>query len=194
MINSTEMTSDKFINKQTLNDRLSEDAHRLPDSLRKAVGRHRSTLSGLLRRYRAQFIIGITAPIWIILLRQQIDVSWTLFWSYTIYCIVFSLLNLGMYMRLRKVPTLMAFPLIEGQRALLSIDSARRWIKYAGWVLGIPVIIMIFSELAINDHEIMWGGVIGGVIGAIIGLRWELKTRRQMRSLIRAFDNTDNEE
>jgi len=187
------MTSNKHIDKQLLNDRLSEDARRIPDSLRKAVGRHRSTLSRLLRRYLIQFIIGITAPVWIILLRMQMNVSWALFWSYTTYCVVFGSLNLWMYVRLRKMPTLMSLSLIEGQRAMLSIDSTRRWIKYTGWTLGIPVVVLIFSELAAHN-DLMWGGVIGGIIGAIIGLTWEIKTRRQMRSIIRAFDDTDNEE
>ena len=188
------MTDNNHITKKMLNDRLSEDARRIPDSLRNAVGSKHSTLSKLMRRYRSQATNCFIAPVWIIILSIYIDISSLLLWTYIIYTVAMGALYLWMYLRLRNVPSLMALPLVEGQRALISLNVARRWINYISWITCVPVIFLLFYEVYTpSEPELLWAGIIGGVIGTIIGLTWEIKNYRQMRSLIRAFDDPEAE-
>lgn len=189
------MTDKDLHTKELLNSRLSDAASGIAtdraEAMRRATARHNSPLSKLQRRYLISGIIGLTGPTWIILLNSMERVSALLFWSYTAYIVLIGIANLVLYTRLKNVPELMSLPVVDAQRSLLRLDSMRRWLKYIGWIFGIPVVILIFRDLAQVGDDVIWGGIIGGVIGGIIGLTWEIKNRRQMRALLRAFDPTN---
>lgn len=189
------MTDKELHTKQLINSKLIDATSGITsdrfDAMQRATARHNSPLSKLQRRYLVSGIIGITGPTWIILLNSMEHISDLLFWIYTVYVVFIGIANLILYSRLRKVPELMSRPIVEAQCSMLRLDSMRRWLKYIGWIFGIPVVILIFRDLAQVGNDVIWGGIVGGVIGGIIGLTWEIKIRRQMRALLRVFESTD---
>lgn len=150
----------------------------------------RNNLVGRLRR-RAfiMFILGMTGPLWIMLLSAMQPVSMLLKIVYPAFMMVCGLGSLYWWYRLGQVYNYMAIPLVVAQRKLAALERLRRQVKYGCWIIGAPVIALTLYEIAAqNDSMKFTAAIVGGSIGCAIGLTLEYLNRRQMKAVRRSFD------
>ena len=72
----------------------------------------------------------------------------------------------------------------EALVATTKVEETRQKVKLLGWILGLPLILILFDVFnEIGHPEVIYGGFAGIVIGGVIGYFIERKTRRLIREL-----------
>ncbi len=155
----------------------------------------RSLVGRLRRRAMLMAIIGLTGPLWMLEMNRLQPVSPLLFWYYIVFMLFFSAVSFYWWYRVGEVPRYMTLPLVEAQRRMSDLDSLRRLIKISGWIVGLPLIAMLFYEIGSDENQgSLVGAIVGGVVGGSVGLFWEMKTRRQVKALRQSFESLTEDE
>ena len=68
--------------------------------------------------------------------------------------------------------------------ATVKVEEMRQRVKLLGWILGLPLILIMFDVFKEMGHpEVIYGACAGLVIGGVVGYLVERKTRRLIREL-----------
>ena len=101
------------------------------------------------------------------------------------------------YYLIRKID-MSTMTIKEALTAATNVDIVRRRMKILGWVLAMPLLVILFYAFyEVGRDEIIYGAWVGLVIGAICGGIYERNTRqliRQMRQTLADELGEDEEE
>ena len=137
----------------------------------------------LMARYRAIIMVCIFSPIWMLMMNElyQVDVEVSI--VYAFFFLVMALANYYMYQLIGKVDC-SRMSIKEALVATTKVEETRQKVKLLGWILGLPLILILFDVFnEIGHPEVIYGGFAGIVIGGVIGYFIERKTRRLIREL-----------
>lgn len=155
--------------------------------------RRNSLIARLRRRAFMIFVLGCTGPFWICSLARMQEISVLLQVVYIAFMFICGIVELYWWYRLGKVYRYMAIPVTEAQMKMEELGKIRRYVKYGTWILGAPVLFLLFSEIALEGSEYsLYGAIFGAVIGLSIGLTIEFKNRRQLKAIKKSFSDLDN--
>ena len=111
----------------------------------------------------------------------QVDVEVSI--VYAFFFLVMALANYYMYRLIGKVDC-SVMSIKEALVATTKVEDTRQKVKLLGWILGLPLIIIMFDVFKEMGHpEIIYGACVGLVIGGVVGYLVERKTRRLIREL-----------
>ena len=137
----------------------------------------------LMARYRSLIVVCIFSPIWMLMMNElyQVDVEVSI--VYAFFFLVMALANYYMYRLIGKVDC-SVMSIKEALVATTKVEETRQKVKLLGWILGLPLIIIMFDVFKEMGHpEIIYGACVGLVIGVVVGYFIERKTRRLIREL-----------
>lgn len=72
---------------------------------------------------------------------------------------------------------------VEALEAVCRFQRKSRLQRVAGYMIALPILVMLFYYFAGVSQEMVWGGIAGGVIGGAIGLSIDSKIRRQVKEM-----------
>lgn len=138
----------------------------------------------LMARYRSLIVVCMLSPSWIVLMdRMYPHLDNEVAIVYTFFFVVMALANYYMYRLIGKVDC-SVMSIKEALVATTKVEETRQKVKLLGWILGLPLIIIMFDVFKEMGHpEIIYGACVGLVIGGVIGYFIERKTRRLIREL-----------
>lgn len=149
----------------------------------------------LRRRAFCLFILGMTGGLWMLIIPKLMPVSLLLKVVYTSFLTIAGLGSLYWWYRLGKVYDYLCIPVREAQRKMAQLEKLRRKIKVYSWIVGAPVIGLLFYEIAQNGFEgSMYGALVGLIIGGSIGLWLEHLNRKQIRDVSKTFEEYDEKQ
>ena len=150
----------------------------------------------LMARYRSIIVVCVLSPSWIILMDRMLCLDDEIFIVYTFFFLVMALANYYMYRLIAKIDC-SVMSIKEALMATTKVEETRQKVKLLGWILGLPLIIIMFDVFKEMGHpEIIYGACVGLVIGGVVGYFVERKTRRLVRELRQALADAlaDDEE
>ncbi|MBR6519717.1 MAG: hypothetical protein IKT77_01885 [Paludibacteraceae bacterium] len=162
-------------------DRLEKDNKQLLSRI--SNERMKSVREKLLARYRALIIVCIFSPLWMVLMNNlyHIDIEVSIVYAFFFY--VMALANFYMCKLIKKVDC-SKLTIKDALIAVTKVEEYLRKFQFLGWILGFPLIIIMFDVFKDMGHpEIIYGACVGLVIGGIIGYFYDRKTRRLIREL-----------
>ena len=138
----------------------------------------------LMARYRSLIVVCMLSPSWILLIdRMYPHLDNEVAIVYTFFFVVMALANYYMYRLIGKVDC-SVMSIKEALVATTKVEETRQKVKLLGWILGLPLILILFDVFnEIGHPEVIYGGFAGIVIGGVIGYFIERKTRRLIREL-----------
>ena len=137
----------------------------------------------LMARYRAIIMVCIFSPIWMLMMNElyQVDVEVSI--VYAFFFLVMALANYYMYRLIGKVDC-STMSIKEALMATVKVEETRQRVKLLGWILGLPLILIMFDVFKEIGHpEVIYGACAGLVIGGVVGYFIERKTGRLIREL-----------
>lgn len=137
----------------------------------------------LMARYRAIIMVCIFSPIWMLMMNElyQVDVEVSI--VYAFFFLVMALANYYMYRLIGKVDC-STMSIKEALMATVKVEETRQRVKLLGWILGLPLILIMFDVFKEMGHpEVIYGACAGLVIGGVVGYFIERKTGRLIREL-----------
>lgn len=137
----------------------------------------------LMARYRAIIMVCIFSPIWMLMMNElyQVDVEVSI--VYAFFFLVMALANYYMYRLIGKVDC-STMSIKEALMATVKVEETRQRVKILGWILGLPLILIMFDVFKEMGHpEVIYGACAGLVIGGVVGYFIERKTGRLIREL-----------
>lgn len=137
----------------------------------------------LMARYRAIIMVCIFSPIWMLMMNElyQVDVEVSI--VYAFFFLVMALANYYMYRLIGKVDC-STMSIKEALMATVKVEETRQRVKLLGWILGLPLILIMFDVFKEMGHpEVIYGACAGLVIGGLVGYFIERKTGRLIREL-----------
>ena len=137
----------------------------------------------LMARYRAIIMVCIFSPIWMLMMNElyQVDVEVSI--VYAFFFLVMALANYYMYRLIGKVDC-STMSIKEALMATVKVEETRQRVKLLGWILGMPLILIMFDVFKEIGHpEVIYGACAGLVIGGVVGYFIERKTGRLIREL-----------
>lgn len=137
----------------------------------------------LMARYRAIIMVCIFSPIWMLMMNElyQVDVEVSI--VYTFFFLVMALANYYMHRIIGKVDC-STMSIKEALMATVKVEETRQRVKLLGWILGLPLILIMFDVFKEMGHpEVIYGACAGLVIGGVVGYFIERKTGRLIREL-----------
>lgn len=137
----------------------------------------------LMARYRAIIMVCIFSPIWMLMMNElyQVDVEVSI--VYAFFFLVMALANYYMYRLIGKVDC-STMSIKEALMATVKVEETRQRVKLLGWILGLPLILIMFDVFKEMGHpEVIYGACAGLVIGGVVGCFIERKTGRLIREL-----------
>lgn len=137
----------------------------------------------LMARYRAIIMVCIFSPIWMLMMNElyQVDVEVSI--VYAFFFLVMALANYYMYRLIGKVDC-STMSIKEALMATVKVEETRQRVKLLGWILGLPLILIMFDVFKEMGHpEVIYGACTGLVIGGVVGYFIERKTGRLIREL-----------
>ena len=162
-------------------DRLEKDNKQLLSRI--SNERMKSVREKLLARYRALIIVCIFSPLWMVLMNNlyHIDIEVSIVYAFFFY--VMALANFYMCKLIKKVDC-SKLTIKDALIAVTKVEEYLRKFQFLGWILGFPLIIIMFDVFKEMGHpEIIYGACVGLVIGGVVGYLVERKTRRLIREL-----------
>lgn len=138
----------------------------------------------LMARYRSLIVVCMLSPSWILLIdRMYPHLDNEVAIVYTFFFVVMALANYYMYRLIGKVDC-SVMSIKEALIATTKVEDTRQKVKLLGWILGVPLIIIMFDVFKEMGHpEVLYGAYVGILIGASVGYLVERKTRRLIREL-----------
>lgn len=137
----------------------------------------------LMARYRAIIMVCIFSPIWMLMMNElyQVDVEVSI--VYTFFFLVMALANYYMYRLIGKVDC-STMSIKEALMTTVKVEETRQRVKLLGWILGLPLILIMLDVFKEMGHpEVIYGACAGLVIGGVVGYFIERKTGRLIREL-----------
>lgn len=137
----------------------------------------------LMARYRAIIMVCIFSPIWMLMMNElyQVDVEVSI--VYAFFFLVMALANYYMYRLIGKVDC-STMSIKEALMATVKVEETRQRVKLLGWILGLPLILIMFDVFKEMGYpEVIYGACAGLVIGGVVGYFIERKTGRLIREL-----------
>ncbi len=137
----------------------------------------------LMARYRAIIMVCIFSPIWMLMMNElyQVDVEVSI--VYAFFFLVMALANYYMHRLIGKVDC-STMSIKEALMATVKVEETRQRVKLLGWILGLPLILIMFDVFKEMGHpEVIYGACAGLVIGGLVGYFIERKTGRLIREL-----------
>ena len=137
----------------------------------------------LMARYRAIIMVCIFSPIWMLMMNElyQVDVEVSI--VYAFFFLVMALANYHMHRLIGKVDC-STMSIKEALMATVKVEETRQRVKLLGWILGLPLILIMFDVFKEMGHpEVIYGACAGLVIGGVVGYFIERKTGRLIREL-----------
>ena len=138
----------------------------------------------LMARYRSLIVVCMLSPSWIVLMdRMYPHLDNEVAIVYTFFFVVMALANYYMFRLIAKIDC-SVMSIKEALIVTTKVEDTRQKVKLLGWILGVPLIIMMFDVFKEMGHpEVLYGAYVGILIGASVGYLVERKTRRLIREL-----------
>lgn len=174
-------------------EKLRQENMRLKYSL--TSNRYTSSKQRLFNRLRQQTIVCAIWPVLMITAKNIFDVLGpTLYLIYILFFIIMALLQFRLMRRLKEID-LSQMSVKEAFTEALAFHKLYMRQKVVGYILGIPVLMMLFYAIFNTGSEAMLiGGITGLVFGFIIGYIIDSENRRLIRrmtdELRRSLDDT----
>lgn len=162
-------------------DRLEKDNKQLLSRI--SSDRMKGVRGKLMTRYRSVIMVCIFSPIWMLMMNElyQVDVEVSI--VYAFFFLVMALANYYMYRLIGKVDC-SKLSIKEALVATTKVEETRQKVKLLGWILAVPLTIIMFDVFEEIGHpEVIYGACAGLVIGGVVGCLVERKTRRLIREL-----------
>ena len=138
----------------------------------------------LMARYRSLIVVCMLSPSWVVLMDKMyphLDNEVAI--VYTFFFVVMALANYYMCRLIGKVDC-SVMSIKEALMAVTKVEETRQRVKLLGWILGVPLVLILFDVFKEIGHpEVIYGGFVGLVIGGVVGYFIERKTRRLIREL-----------
>lgn len=150
----------------------------------------------LMARYRSIIVVCVLSPSWIVLMDKIWNLDDEILIIYIFFFVVMALANYYMYRLIGKVDC-SVMSIKEALVATAKVEDTRQKVKLLGWILAVPLTIIMFDVFKEIGHpEVIYGACAGGVIGGVVGYFVERKTRRLIRELRQALADAlaDDEE
>ena len=163
-------------------EELRQENMRLKYSL--TNNRYTSSRQRLFNRLRRQMIVCAIWPVLLISVKDIFDVLGpTLYLIYILFFIISALLQLRLMHRLKEID-LSQMSVKEAFTEALAFHKLYQRQKVVGYILGIPVLIMLFYAIYNTGSEaILIGGIAGLIVGSIIGYIIDSENRRLIRRM-----------
>ena len=163
-------------------EELRQENMRLKYSL--TNNRYTSSRQRLFNRLRQQMIVCAIWPVLLISAKNIFDVLGpTLYLIYILFFIISALLQLRLMHRLKEID-LSQLSVKEAFTEALAFHKLYQRQKVVGYILGIPVLIMLFYAIYNTGSEaILIGGIAGLIVGSIIGYIIDSENRRLIRRM-----------
>ncbi len=162
-------------------DQLEKDNKRLLSRI--SNDKVRGVRKKLQTRYFALIVLCVVSPVWMLLMNEiyYIDIEVSII--YTFFFVVMTAVNSYIYNLIGKVDC-SSMTIKETLMAITKVEETRRRGQLLGWILAVPLVIILFRVFSEMDHpEVLYGASVGLVIGGIYGYIFDCKTRRLIREL-----------
>lgn len=138
----------------------------------------------LMARYRSLIVVCMLSPSWIVLMdRMYPHLDNEVAIVYTFFFVVMALANYYIYRLIGKVDC-SVMSIKEALVATAKVEDIRQKVKLLGWILAVPLVLILFDVFKEIGHpEVIYGGFAGLVIGGVVGYFIDRKTRRLIREL-----------
>ncbi|MBR5332394.1 MAG: hypothetical protein IKV32_03745 [Muribaculaceae bacterium] len=162
-------------------DRLEKDNKQLLSRI--SSDRMKGVRGKLIARYRAIIMVCVLSPSWIVLMDKMWEFDNEILIIYTFFFFVMALANYYMCRLIEKIDS-SVMSIKEALVATAKVEDTRQKVKLLGWILAVPLTIIMFDVFQEIGHpEVIYGACAGLVIGGVVGYLVERKTRRLIREL-----------
>lgn len=169
-------------------DHLEATNRRLAAGLRNM--RLQSVRQHLIRRRYIFGICGLLMPLLLPLLNLVTPVTPLLGWTFGGLGVLSGVTQLWFARYIKKINIINA-PTSEALRNVVKLRILERRLRYLGYMLGIPVICILFMTLYDMRPDLMVGAVAGGIVGGAIGLSAERRDIASIRRLTCMLESPD---
>lgn len=137
----------------------------------------------LMARYRSIIMVCVLSPSWVVLMDKIWNLDNEILIIYTFFFVVMALANYYMYRLIGKVDC-SVMSIKEALVATAKVEDTRQKVKLLGWILAVPLMIIVFDVFEEMGHpEVIYGACAGLIMGGVVGYFVERKTRRLIREL-----------
>ena len=162
-------------------DHLEKDNKQLLSRIR--GDRMKGVRGKLMARYRSIIMVCVLSPSWVVLMDKIWNLDNEILIIYTFFFVVMALANYYMYRLIGKVDC-SVMSIKEALVATAKVEDTRQKVKLLGWILAVPLMIIMFDVFEEMGHpEVIYGACAGLIMGGVVGYFVERKTRRLIREL-----------
>lgn len=137
----------------------------------------------LQTRYFALIVLCVVSPVWILLMNEMYYIDTEVLIIYTFFFVVMAVVNSYIYNLIGKVDC-SSMTIKEALMAITKVEETRRRGQLLGWILAVPLVIILFRVFSEMGHpEVLYGASVGLVIGGIYGYIFERQTRQLIKEL-----------
>ncbi|MBO5052700.1 MAG: hypothetical protein J6C44_00485 [Muribaculaceae bacterium] len=168
-------------------ERHSDDVDLIVDKL---ANNRLLTLQGKLsRRFLNSALVGVFGPISMILLNEDVQFSPLCFWLYMSFFVIMIPANIYMSRRARNL-NLSLCTMVEAVESIIKFKRRITTMIVFGWIFMLPVLSILFLDLAqLFNESALWGAIIGGVLGLIIAVYRIVSTYRYIKEMKEMFED-----
>lgn len=148
----------------------------------------------LLTRYLALVALCVISPAWILLFNEHYRVDVDVLIIYTFFFLVMGLVNWYIYKLIDGIDC-SVMTTKEALTAVTKVEETRSKGKLLGWILAVPLVIILFRVFSeMGRPEVIYGAYFGLIVGGICGYIFDRKTRRLIRELRQTLDKELDED
>lgn len=137
----------------------------------------------LQTRYFALIVLCVVSPVWILLMNEMYYIDTEVLIIYTFFFVVMAVVNSYIYNLIGKVDC-SSMTIKEALMAITKVEETRRRGQLLGWILVVPLVIILFRVFSEMGHpEVLYGASVGLVIGGIYGYIFDRQTRQLIKEL-----------
>lgn len=137
----------------------------------------------LQTRYFALIVLCVVSPVWILLMNEMYYIDTEVLIIYTFFFVVMAVVNSYIYNLIGKVDC-SSMTIKEALMAITKVEETRRRGQLLGWILAVPLVIILFRVFSEMGHpEVLYGASVGLVIGGIYGYIFDRQTRQLIKEL-----------
>lgn len=137
----------------------------------------------LQTRYFALIVLCVVSPVWILLMNEMYYIDTEVLIIYTFFFVVMAVVNSYIYNLIGKVDC-SSMTIKEALMVITKVEETRRRGQLLGWILAVPLVIILFRVFSEMGHpEVLYGASVGLVIGGIYGYIFDRQTRQLIKEL-----------
>ncbi len=137
----------------------------------------------LQTRYFALIVLCVVSPVWILLMNEMYYIDTEVLIIYTFFFVVMAVVNSYIYNLIGKVDC-SSMTIKEALMAITKVEETRRRGQLLGWILAVPLVIILFRVFSEMGHpEVLYGASVGLVIGGIYGYIFDRQTLQLIKEL-----------